>query len=886
MGNVTFLRDIRHDNKITYTLTSPTFYEALEEKYRPSEIYTSLVAAKQREFDKAATLVRDGLWCHNALQEVQLPQSGWKVHVSASVWNDQRILGNVCDVLLPRDIPFKFALDRQVLTMMTHKLWARGGSGKFMTVYPQNVDECFEILEALYSVLRKEKGPFILSDRRYKDCRVLYYRFGGIWPTSRLEYTGLRTPVIPTPGGELVADIRQPYFSLPPWVDDPFAQEESDEAEDVLLNDRYRVIEALAFSNSGGVYLADDCQSSRTVIIKEARPYTLMYGTETDAPALLRREMELLEVLRPARIAPEPYDFFQSWENSFLVEEYLGGVDLRSIMLSRSPLLQVYPTRNSSSRYFDDYRTIAMSLIDALSSVHAAGIIFGDLSANNIKVNPSTFQVSLLDFDGAYRPGTDTPIELYTPGFRRSAPELMAAEMYDDLYSVAAIMLYLMFPIAAAASLREDLFSGCLSVMLRDIGWENTNLYPIISGLAANSMTLQEARILLEESSTPVSCPLSAQPAEFDIDEAIKGLGDFLLAHLNTNEASLFPADPFAYRTNSLGLGFGAAGVLYALTSCDVDIPSAGIDWLRDKCDTLSVSNIAPGLLTGAAGIAWCLATLGEHDAAIQLMEVANNSPMRSAHHSLLYGMAGIGMANLYMHQRYERDDYLRSAVAIADQLIDTAIIDREGVFWQNGSNIHVGLGYGQSGVALFLLRAYERTGESKYRSAGEKALAYDLAQAVERETGIVTFPRGTGEHTAVPYIEEGSAGIVKVAMRYGMWDISDRILKDVHRKYAVSSGLFFGLGSFVDALTDAYLLSKDRKYLEMARRPLCGLNDLYLIPRSGMRTVPGEGLFRVSCDYATGVAGVMRTLYRYKWFQPADFFSDPEVLVDMKRDV
>lgn len=43
---------------------------------------------------------------------------------------------------------------------------------------------------------------------------------------------------------------------------------------------------------------------------------------------------------------------------------------------------------------------------------------------------------------------------------------------------------------------------------------------------------------------------------------------------------------------------------------------------------------------------------------------------------------------------------------------------------------------------------------------------------------------------------------------------------------------------------------------------------------KDGLAT-PGDNLFRISCDYATGVAGVMRSLHRIITLDKADFFLD-----------
>jgi len=107
------------------------------------------------------------------------------------------------------------------------------------------------------------------------------------------------------------------------------------------------------------------------------------------------------------------------------------------------------------------------------------------------------------------------------------------------------------------------------------------------------------------------------------------------------------------------------------------------------------------------------------------------------------------------------------------------------------------------------------------------------------------------------------------------MSDKTEKIINDVNRKYAVFSGLSFGLASFIDVLTDAYVFSAEKKYLTMAKRPLTGIKQLYLLKTKKRYAVPGDNLYRISCDYATGVAGVMRTLYRYINLDAADFTLD-----------
>ena len=75
-------------------------------------------------------------------------------------------------------------------------------------------------------------------------------------------------------------------------------------------------------------------------------------------------------------------------------------------------------------------------------------------------------------------------------------------------------------------------------------------------------------------------------------------------------------------------------------------------------------------------------------------------------------------------------------------------------------------------------------------------------------------------------------------------------------------------------------------KYLEMAKRPITGIRDLYLIEQAQGWATPGDNLFRVSCDYATGVAGVLRALHRFTHQEEADFTLDEIVSDGSEQDV
>ncbi|HEX7289161.1 MAG TPA: membrane translocator, partial [Candidatus Angelobacter sp.] len=597
-----YLRDVRHLDKFLYILNDGLFYEPAEEQYEALPDYIDIVTALVRECGGDWTTARQGFWFHVHPRQADVPMQGWKVHVSAVVRNGALILKRAAKIALANNVPFKFALDKNVLSTMSSKRWPRGGSGKFITMYPSDRC-CFEnLLEQLYTELRDDEGPYILSDKRYKDCRVLYYRFGGMAVNTRLEVTGLRTPVLVSPEGEAVPDVRTPYFAPPIWETDPFPSKTAESQEPTLNAGRYRVKKALAFSNSGGVYLAEDRLTGAEVIIKEARALTVIDDRGNDAIHRLKKELKILEVLGDTGVTPRPVDSFQEWENFFLVEEYVDGIDVRDLMLSESPVLRAAPSLEESSQYYETFKKTFINLANAVRQLHEHGVVFGDLSPVNIKTDRSTCAVRLIDCEVAFRPAFDESTYLYTPGFRNVLSLRSNAQGFaDDLYSLAAVMMYALFPVAVFSSLREDLFDTVLETVLADIGWSQTEVGNIIRGLSRNEMSCARACELLER---PVKIVKPYFHEEVDAGACRKiseELGSFLLSNMRADgESGLFPADPFAHQTNHLSLGFGACGVLYSLNKCGFEVPRAARDWLEQELDKAKPERLPPGIFTGA----------------------------------------------------------------------------------------------------------------------------------------------------------------------------------------------------------------------------------------------------------------------------------------------
>ena len=116
-----YLRDARHLDKFIYTLSDELFYEPFETHYEPKQEYITLVNDLLRESGSDWTATRDGFWFHVHPRQFALPVQGWKVHVSATLENGASILTKTAKIALANNVPFKFALDRNILSLSQSK---------------------------------------------------------------------------------------------------------------------------------------------------------------------------------------------------------------------------------------------------------------------------------------------------------------------------------------------------------------------------------------------------------------------------------------------------------------------------------------------------------------------------------------------------------------------------------------------------------------------------------------------------------------------------------------------------------------------------------------------------------------------------------------------
>jgi hypothetical protein len=812
---------------LLHCLADQDFYESVDRRRDTESRFSHCTATLPLGWTRS----EEGLWVVQHPPGVQLPEQGWKVHVSASPNTAVDVLNVVWDYCVLHKIAFKFLRSRDIVLLLNSKYADRASSGKFCTIYPIGEDALERTTVELGTALDGRSGPYILSDVRWGNGPV-YLRYGAFTRRYCLDESGDRVPAVSDPGGRLVPDVRKPGGYKPSWAPVPGFL-----AEVIAATNRerppefhYRIERPLHFSNGGGVYLAVDIHTGGRVVLKEARPGAGLDANGEDAVARLAREHRTLQTLSDLDIAPTPLDYFTCWEHHFLVEEYLEGEGLRGCVSER------YPGFGLGEQAGADYVAWALVVSDrvaaALDAMHERGIVFGDCHPGNIIVRPDG-RVVFVDFELACPVTENRRLGLGAPGF--AAPE--GCSGFDiDRYALACVRLWLFLTFAPIVHAREPGKADLFVQIIRD-------RFDVPEAFA--SRLRDDLRLGM-----PPGRPAAAPADRPEWTDELPAVAEAIVASAAPDrEDRLFPGDVYQFHYGGLGLAHGAAGVLYALAATGRPPEPEHVDWLvraarRER-------QPYPGLYNGLHGVAHVLDLLGRHAEAMNVLDRALDAEVRGI--GLFGGLAGVGL-NLVS---FARDGAREHAMTIADRL---SHIVRDGESTPDRPRA-AGLMYGFSGTALLFLRLYADTGDRAFLDLAAAALRRDLDYCRD---GGRDWLQVLEQERLMPYLAIGSAGIAVALGQYlrvtrdeELSGVQRRLLAACGSEFVLFPGLFTGRAGLMAALALEHERTGDPRLLDATRAHLSRLS-WHVIRYRGRPVFPGDQCLRLSMDLATGTAGVL----------------------------
>ncbi|MFE5808056.1 class III lanthionine synthetase LanKC [Streptomyces sp. NPDC056491] len=820
---------------------------------------------------------RSGDWLALRPVDVRLPPQGWKIHVSACLDNAESVLERVHRYCVDRRIAFKFVPSRYLLHLRNAKYADRAASGKFLTVYPADEEQCRRIAEDLDRLLAGEPGPYILSDLRWNDGPV-HLRYGSFTLRHCYDDRGELVPAIEDPDGRLVPDQRGPVFQPPSWVEPPafLAPHLARRAAVTLEGLPYAVERALHFSNGGGVYAGRDVRTDEPVVLKEARPFAGLAADGADAVTRLHRERRALEQLAGLDCVPSVHGTFTVGDHHFLVMQHLEGKPLNTYFARRHPLIEADPAPAELARYTRWALEVHRRVTEAVEAVHARGIVFNDLHLFNIMVTEDEatgeMSVALLDFEAAAPVGEGLRQTVANPAFVAPADR---RGFSVDRYALACLRLALFLPLTSLLVLDRAKAAHLADIAAEQFPVPREFLDEAVREILAESGAGSSSSSSSSHSSTgpggravvphrPHRPYLPVEPGDWEAARAsmtasIRASADF------GREDRLFPGDTAQFATAGGGTGFGngAAGVLYALAETGGDPWPEAEEWLLARTKQ-PASGMPLGFYDGLAGLAWTLERLGHRDRALTLAEQLLCQPWQSAGPDLHSGLAGIGLALDSLGSATGEGALHVAALRCAELLCEAGTgTDPGAAGKERAGKERAGLLYGRTGPALLHLRLYERTGDPESLIRAGHALHRDLDRCVTSAFGTLQVDEGW---RTMPYLGAGSVGIGMVLddwLEHARDDRFERarpeIVRAAQATFYAQPGLFRGAAGMILHLARTTTPGPGSAPGDIARQVEALAR--HAVPYKGFLAFPGEQMMRLSMDLSTGTAGALLAL-------------------------
>ena len=149
----------------THALRPGDWYEDF---YQATPSSTFIRIARNR-LPLSWSLQLEGVWTHVSPPNLPLPRQGWKLHISAQPKDVSEILEKCIHICAHHEVAFKFLLDPSIFQWVNSKGSGREGGGKFITIYPMDIQHFEAIADELHEALAVFEGPHILSDKPYKQ---------------------------------------------------------------------------------------------------------------------------------------------------------------------------------------------------------------------------------------------------------------------------------------------------------------------------------------------------------------------------------------------------------------------------------------------------------------------------------------------------------------------------------------------------------------------------------------------------------------------------------------------------------------------------------------------------------------------------------------------
>ncbi|MDG4984672.1 protein kinase/lanthionine synthetase C family protein [Lactococcus lactis] len=830
----------------------------------------------------------------------KIQRQGWKVHISSKIDQSEDILNIVSEVCFSMSITFKHLSSLEFFVKRNSKQIDRGVSGKFITCYP-NENDLEHFLNILEEKLKKFDGPYILSDKKWKESPI-YLRYGVFRDSNKEDGYSCDSQTLKI-NDKFILDQRLPQFVVPEGLQIPdfliswiSEEDEIDDKDSYVMP--FLIEKPIIFSNSGGIYRG--VFNNTKVIVREARPYTGIENNGLDAVSRTKSEKLALDKLSNIEGVPNCYWYGKLWDNYYLVTEEREGVALNHWLTQNYPLYDEKYDEKTSNNYLSRITSIVEQIIKIVKSAHATKIYHQDIHMKNIIIDTQD-NVSLIDWEQSVYNEKDKRRHLVAaPGFRNwgyTTPENI------DWYGVYQVANTLLYPAIVQSDLvygygKQTSIAG--SKILEKFNYSKIEIENYIKLLDTLSKKIGNIKVL---SPSKVLHPYLEEEnydtLENKTNRILKGLfeGFDSIYRRWEKEKRFFPVHYYGLNKNN-GVAYSDLGVLWAYSQLleQLDIPkNSEYEELEKHLVSKAIINIEGnsindnGLLDGISGTIWLLDRLKYTREAARLYSKHFKKLISSSKNMRLYDglcgilLVGIDFSSKGLLSKKVCEDVFNEIEKFTLKYInhpETFIpITKDNKKSNDPYKINGGLLYGHAGLGWLFGEMYQLTSIDIYKKALNVSIKNELKVYQVDKHGTLQYSQGD---RILPYLSMGSGGLgILIYENYKIIDneyklILNKLYKAVDGNFCMFPGLFNGLSGL--KVCQFFM----NKYLSEVNNDLI-LEDYidelngYLIKIGNGVCIAGDGGMKITEDIASGFGGIVIALC---CFIQNDFILLPKVKI------
>ncbi|NLR68896.1 protein kinase [Chitinophaga varians] len=382
---------------------------------------------------------------HHLLDEMKIPyredndrlnigevtsDAGWVLFLSATNDLIVDLILKVCPVIYKAGVPFSVVKCMEMATQRNDFWYGANEVGKIVSIFSIDEKTTTQMVHLLSPLTNMFWGPEV--NRSIRLGEIIY--------VARINYVKQQDE-----NGNVIriAKTENPDFKNIPFKVDRKYQYWKRKR---LLKGRYVPLVMISRSPKGDLLKAVDLKGLRFgwCFIKEGKYHVFNDGKGRYIKDRLQWQAKVLKELHGEVPVPEFIDYFERGEESYLVMEFLEGVDLhrRIEAIYKNCLWEDLPAESKSLLF--NYFLMVLFIIDRL---HQLGYVHRDATATNFMVLASG-EIYAIDLELAYNLHTNEPNPPYTLGvFGYASPQqlkVMTPTIKEDVYSMGALLLHIL----------------------------------------------------------------------------------------------------------------------------------------------------------------------------------------------------------------------------------------------------------------------------------------------------------------------------------------------------------------------------------------------------------------------------------------------------------